>query len=255
MVVKKLTGVGPGTPVTASPPGQTGGSEPVVKPPSPASAAEPSAAPSPSVTKPARSGRRAALEEQAKKKLAALGEQRAQTHAEIVRLEKELSDATIRVNRLKQRALELPTGSEERSSAVKELGEAQAELDALREADELGGYREERARQKKSEEAILESLELQRPALSASTKATIRQAAKTNAEGKFLDANTGEVIEGEPVYGHKYGREHRRLVIEAREKGMNQEQFTRWVNEHPDWFQLETKANNESHRFEKPGID
>jgi hypothetical protein len=37
--------------------------------------------------------------------------------------------------------------------------------------------------------------------------------------------------------------------------GMNQEQFDRWVNDHPEWFQLETKANNESHRYEKPGID
>ena len=36
---------------------------------------------------------------------------------------------------------------------------------------------------------------------------------------------------------------------------MTQEEFTKWVNEHPEWFQTETKANNESHRFEKPGID
>ena len=87
-----------------------------------------------------------------------------------------------------------------------------------------------------------------------STKAKIRAAAKKLGD-KFLDANTGEVIKGQPAYGHKYGREHRRLVLEATEKGMNQEQFNQWVNEHPEWFQLETEANNLSHRFEEPGID
>ncbi|MFE2124253.1 DUF4157 domain-containing protein [Rhodococcus aetherivorans] len=199
--------------------------------------------------------RRSGIREQAQKKLGALQEERVKTQAEITRLEGELSEANKKVNRLKQKVLDSQANSEARASALKELNEAKEALAELREADELGGYREERTKQNKAEEAILQSLKLKRPSLWQSTKDAIKKAAETNSEGKFLDANTGEVIQGEPVYGHKYGREHRRLALEASEKGMTQEQFTQWVNEHPEWFQTETKANNESHRFEKPGID
>jgi len=199
--------------------------------------------------------RRSGVREQAQKKLEALQTERGQTQAEIARLEKELSDANVKVNQLKEKVLSSPEGSEARAKALEEFKTAKEALKDLREADELGGYREERSKQNKAEEAILESLKLKRPSLWQSTKDTIKKAAKKNADGKFLDANTGEVIEGEPVYGHKYGREHRRLVLEAAEKGMNQEQFNQWVNEHPEWFQTETKANNESHIYEKPGVD
>lgn len=206
------------------------------------------------VKKRVQGARRSAIREQAQKNLKELQGRQAGTAAEIARLERELSDATAKVNRLRQKVFDSPRGSEARASALTEFNAAKRALAELREADELGGYREERARQAKSEEDILASLELKRPALWESTKTAIRKAAKTLG-GKFLDANTGEVIEGEPVYGHKRGREHRRLVLEASAKGMSQEQFNAWVNEHPEWFQLETKANNESHRFEKPGID
>jgi hypothetical protein len=199
--------------------------------------------------------RRQGVREQAQKKLETLQGEQQKTRAEIARLEEELSDANIKVNRLKQKVFNSPEGSPERASALAEFKAAKEALKELQEADELGGYREERAKQAKAEEEILESLALKRPSLWEATKAAIRKAAKRNAEGKFLDANTGEVIQGEPVYGHKYGRENRRLILEASEKGMTQEEFTKWVNDHPEWFQLETKANNESHRFEKPGID
>ena len=207
------------------------------------------------VQKRAGAARRSGVREQAQKKLEALQTEKAQTQAEIARLEKELSDANIKVNRLKEKVLSSPEGSEARAKALEEFKAAKEALKELREADELGGYKEERSKQNKAEEAILESLELKRPSLWQATKDAIKKAAKRNADGKFLDANTGEVIEGEPVYGHKYGRENRRLILEASEKGMTQEQFNQWVNEHPEWFQTETKANNESHRFEKPGVD
>ena len=177
--------------------------------------------------------RRSAVREQAKKKLEGLQAEQAKTEAEITRLEEELSEANIKVNRLKKKALEAPEGAE-RTKALEEFKAAKRALDQLKEEDALGGYKEDRAKQRKAEEAILESLELKRPSLWQSTKDTIKKAAKRNAEGKFLDANTGEVIPGEPVYGHKYGRENRRLILEASEKGMNQEQFTNWVNEHPE---------------------
>ena len=207
------------------------------------------------VTKRAKGARRGGIREQAKEKLAALQEEKLRTQGEIDRLEAELSAADRKVNTLRRKALDSPAGSEARASATRELNEAKEALAELREADELGGYREERAKQKKAEEAVLQSLELKRPALRQSFKDKVKAAAKKNAKGQYLDANTGEAIAGEPVYGHIYGKEHRRLVLEASEKGMTQEQFNDWVNDHPEWFQTETKANNESHRFEKPGVD
>lgn len=75
------------------------------------------------------------------------------------------------------------------------------------------------------------------------------------AEGLPIDPNTGEVIEGAYHFGHKYGYEHRRLLLEAQAKGMTQKQFNDWINSHPEWFQLEAPANNLSHRFEKPGVN
>jgi Domain of unknown function (DUF4157)/HNH/ENDO VII superfamily nuclease with conserved GHE residues len=199
------------------------------------------------------SARRKGIREQAQKKLEKLHGEKAATDAEILRLEKELFDARAKVAKFKDKALNDPD-PEVRAQALKDFKAAKKELETLLSEDELGGYREERAKQNKAEDALLESLKLTRPTLWEATKKAIRDAAQKK-DGKYLDANTGEVIQGEPVYGHKYGKEHRRLVLEATEKGMTQEQFTQWVNDHPDWFQTETKANNESHRFEKPGVD
>lgn len=199
--------------------------------------------------------RRSGIRDQAKKELEQLRTEQAQTQAEIVRLENELSEARAKVNRLKENVNNSPRGSEARAKALEEFKAAKEELEGLLESDELGGYKEDSRKQSKKEEAILESLELKRPTLWEPTKNLVRKAAKKTSDGKFLDANTAEVINGEPVFGHIYGRENRRLILEASAKGMTQEQFTKWVNDHPEWFQLETKANNESHRFEKPGID
>ncbi|WP_158887969.1 eCIS core domain-containing protein [Amycolatopsis anabasis] len=207
------------------------------------------------VTKRVRGSRWTAIREQVRKKLGALQEEQARTEATIDRLEREHHELTRKVNELSKKATDRSAGSEARAEALREWKAAKEKLNKLVEEDELGGYQEERSKQKKKEEAILESLELKRPALRKSLKDAVKKAAKTNAKGEYLDANTGEAIQGEPVYGHKYGREHRRLALEASEKGMTQEQFNDWVNDHPEWFQTETKANNESHRFEKPGID
>jgi Domain of unknown function (DUF4157)/HNH/ENDO VII superfamily nuclease with conserved GHE residues len=199
--------------------------------------------------------RQSAARARAKSELQELQVRKTKTAAKIDELEGRLSEATNKVNGLKAEVQSLPRGSAERAAALSKFKEAQQALSDLEAEDELGGYREERRRQDEAEQRILESLELKRPAIRQTTKDAIKAAAKKNAAGQYLDANTGEVIEGEPVYGHKYGREHRRLVLEATEKGMDQETFNDWVNDHPDWFQLETEANNASHRFEKPGVD
>ena len=135
---------------------------------------------------------------------------------------------------------------------MEDLDAVRKELEKLTEGDELGGLREERQKVRESEEILLESMDLKRPSLLEETKDKIKKRADKDPNGEFIDPNTKEIVK-EPVFGHVYGREHRRLVLRAAEKGMNQEQFNRWVNEHPEWFQIEERVNNESHRFEKKG--
>jgi RHS repeat-associated protein len=94
---------------------------------------------------------------------------------------------------------------------------------------------------------------LHRPYLRKETKKAIEAVAERARNGQFLDANTGEIIEGTFHYGHRFGYEHRRLVREAHARGMTQREFNDWVNSHPEWFQIESPVNNLSHRFEKPG--
>jgi uncharacterized protein DUF4157/HNH/ENDO VII superfamily nuclease len=205
------------------------------------------------VKKRVETARKTGVRERAQAKLQDLQKEQAKTQATIERLENEKHQATAKVNRLKNKAINDPD-PKVRAEALKDFKKAKAELEKLLEEDELGGYREERAKQRQKEEAILESLELKRPKLSESTKTKVRAKAKKNQEGEFLDANTGEAMKEEPVFGHIKGREHRRLVLKATEKGLTQEQFTKWVNDHPEWFQLETEANNASHAFELPGV-
>jgi hypothetical protein len=79
---------------------------------------------------------------------------------------------------------------------------------------------------------------LTRPYLRKDLRATVDAAGRT-PDGKWIDANTGEIFEGPKHYGHIYGHEHRRLVKEADAKGMTQKEFNDWVNSHPEWFQIE----------------
>lgn len=201
------------------------------------------------------SARKSEITAKAKQQLAELGAEKAKTTAEIERLDSERSDVRIKINRLKARALELPRDDPARAAVMTELNSAKQALADLDESDALGGARKELREQNEAEERILQSLELKRPKLTEANKRIIEAAAKKNAAGQFLDANTDEPINGTPEYGHIYGKEHRRLVLEAAEKGMDQAAFDAWVNEHPEWFQLETPANNRSHRFEKPGVN
>ena len=123
--------------------------------------------------------------------------------------------------------------------------------------DERQGYIEERQKLRETEERLQESLSLERPALRESTKKAIRDAAERMPppDNRFMDFNDKKPIDGTPHYGHKFGFEQRRLALDAQAKGLNQAQFNDLVNAHPEWFQIESEANNLSHAFEKPGID
>ncbi|MEU0437808.1 DUF4157 domain-containing protein [Streptomyces sp. NPDC006290] len=198
--------------------------------------------------------RRRTLEEQARKQLNELSAAMTEIQTKIAEVKEAEFAAVRKVIELRRKVAGSPAGSDAHAAAQKELTAAQKVVAELKEGDELGGYREKAEKTKVAEGKVFASLGLGRPNLWEATKATIRKAAKT-LNGKFLDANTEEVIEGTPEYGHVWGRENRRLVLEAAEQGMNQEQFNRWVNAHPEWFQLETLENNRSRRFEKKGTD
>jgi hypothetical protein len=88
------------------------------------------------------------------------------------------------------------------------------------------------------------------------TKKAIRDAAPKTPGGKFIDPhNPTKTIDGPWDYGHKYGHENRRILLEAARKGMTQAELNDLVNSHPEWFQIESHADNINHAYEKPGVD
>ena len=96
---------------------------------------------------------------------------------------------------------------------------------------------------------------LHRPSLRKGTRELI-DAEAARVGDKIKDPNTQLLHdEAETVYGHIFGRENRRILRQARERNMTQDQLNNWVNNHPEWFQKEGRASNASHRFEKPGND
>jgi hypothetical protein len=104
------------------------------------------------------------------------------------------------------------------------------------------------------EEALFKQFKLRRPYLREPTQRTIENSTPRAPDGRYIDPD-GVVRQPPWQYGHAYGRENRRLIIEAGEKNMTQEQFNEWVNSHPEWFRMESREYNESHAGEKPGID
>jgi Domain of unknown function (DUF4157)/HNH/ENDO VII superfamily nuclease with conserved GHE residues len=193
--------------------------------------------------------------EQTQKKLETLKDKLDDVEKRLDELSDEVGKARKRVNQLKER-VDKSTGPE-RTKALEDFNEAKAELEGL--VDEQQGTFQERSNLRRDAERLNESLKLDRPSINESTRRTIERQAEAESlrrpDGTFLDPNTRQPITDQPVVGHKYGLEHRRLALEAQKRGMSQAQFNEWVNNHPEWFQIESKANNESHAFEKPGID
>jgi hypothetical protein len=240
--------------------------QPKLEQPGPAEAkpAEPKSEPAKSVEEPKPSepellekkSAKDAAREQTLKKLDELSQKQAENQAGLDRVNQEIAEATREVNRLKEK-VKSSTG-DARAKALEELREAQRKLQDEEGGgllDERQGYLEEKQRLMDQEVKYRESLKLDRPSLREPTKKAIEDAAKKAPDGRFLDANTGQPIDGPYHYGHKYGFEHRRLALEAQKRGMSQAQFNDWVNSHPEWFQIESEASNLSHQYEKPGID
>jgi filamentous hemagglutinin len=94
---------------------------------------------------------------------------------------------------------------------------------------------------------------LQRPSLSADTRAAIEANARKNAAGQFIDSKGNVITEWH--YGHIRGHENRRIIAAAEELGLSQSQLNDYVNARPQLFKIEDKARNLSHVDELPGKD
>ena len=92
---------------------------------------------------------------------------------------------------------------------------------------------------------------LHRPYIRQSVREEVENRAEKNEEGKFLDANTHEPIEGQYDLGHKAGHEHWREAEKAEAQGMTQEEFNEHMN-NPDFYQIESPHENRSHAHEQP---
>lgn len=195
--------------------------------------------------------RRRALEEKARVDLDKLAAEMEDTQARMAEAKDEYFTAARKVIALKEKVVGAPAGSDAHTVAQRELTAAEEALAEIKEKDALRGHWEKAGKLKEQEAKVFAILKLGRPGLWVSTRKKIRDATKT-VNGKYVDFK-GRPIEGKPVYGHAKGREARRLVLEAAEKGMTQEQFNQWVNEHPEWFRLEQADRNLSHADELPG--
>lgn len=92
-----------------------------------------------------------------------------------------------------------------------------------------------------------------RVTLRSSTKQAVQDAAPRDAEGNYIDPNTGQSIpeRGPFHYGHKPGFEYWRNRNMAQEYGWTREQFIESEND-PTHYQIEDPYNNMSHQYELP---
>lgn len=79
----------------------------------------------------------------------------------------------------------------------------------------------------------------------SSPREAVEAVAKKLPDGRFLDANTGKVINGKYDLGHKYGSEFHRMRDEAMKKGLTQKQFNDLMND-PKLYQIEDPVLIES---------
>ncbi len=91
---------------------------------------------------------------------------------------------------------------------------------------------------------------LRRPYIRKDVRKEVEERAPKTADGRFIDPNTGEPIEGKPDLAHRYGNEFHREKAKAEAEGLSQKEFNDRMN-NPDLYQLEKPSSNRSHRFEK----
>jgi RHS repeat-associated protein len=95
------------------------------------------------------------------------------------------------------------------------------------------------------------STNLHRPYIRVGVWAEVEARAPRAADGRPIDPNNLQPIDGTPDLGHKTGREFWREKAQAEREGLTQPQFNDRMN-NPDLYQLEDPASNRSHRHERP---
>jgi RHS repeat-associated protein len=93
-------------------------------------------------------------------------------------------------------------------------------------------------------------LAYRRPYIRQWVRQAVEAIAPRDEQGKFLDANTGQPIEGRYDLGHRRGNEFHRELARARSEGLTQRQFNDRMN-HPDLYQIEDPKLNRSHAYER----
>ncbi|MBF6278689.1 MULTISPECIES: GH-E family nuclease [Nocardia] len=84
-------------------------------------------------------------------------------------------------------------------------------------------------------------------------KPWVTQLPKDPSGKYYVDAANNSLYPVNPKweYGHFSGYENRRLIADAQSKGMTQQQFNDYVNNHPEYFHVEDQPGNRSHRREQ----
>ncbi len=90
-----------------------------------------------------------------------------------------------------------------------------------------------------------------RPYIRRAVRTEVESRAPRTADGRFIDPNTRQPIDGPYDLGHKPGHEYWRLREYAVQQNMTQSQFNNYVN-NPSFYQIESPSANRSHRYELP---
>lgn len=90
---------------------------------------------------------------------------------------------------------------------------------------------------------------LHRPYTRKGTRQEVEARAPRTPDGRPIDPNTGQPINGKPDLGHKTGNEFRTEKARAEAEGLTQKEFNERMN-NPDLYQLEDRSSNRSRRFE-----
>jgi RHS repeat-associated protein len=141
----------------------------------------------------------------------------------------------------------LPAGA---GTLVKASRVADKTVDAFQTADKIGDAVRAGDKIGDAVKGADAAKDLHRPYVRTSTRQAVEGAARRTPEGKFIDPNTGKVIEGRYDLGHKRGNEFRREKAKAKEQGLAQKQFNDRMND-PNKYQIEDPCSNRSHCYEQ----
>ncbi|MFI9410154.1 WXG100-like domain-containing protein [Nocardia gamkensis] len=84
-------------------------------------------------------------------------------------------------------------------------------------------------------------------------KPWVKDLPKTDDGKYYIDSANTSLYPVNPKweFGHNSGYENRRILAEAQDEGLTQQELDRRVNSHPDWFHIEDQYGNRSHRREQ----